>query len=281
MPLKRKTEYKSIDKLDQKLIQKASAALLQYVRQKGYNPEKERIYLQINTFHPPENESLRRPDKIFLPNRVLHAEDACLFVKGSQQQLQDEVQKQGLDEIITKVVSIARLKLKYKTVKEKCQLRDSHRFFLMDKRAAKDVTALMGTVLAQKKIKTFPISVDQKKDTIRHQVARCLHSTYFQLSAGTSHSILCGLASQSSEQLLQNIEAILRALLGKYIPRGWNAIDNIAIKTADSVSLPIWKSEQAAAEYKRSVVHIQDSRPPTKKELRAMQRGTQVPNKPL
>ncbi|WBW75463.1 U3 snoRNP-associated protein Cic1/Utp30 family [Schizosaccharomyces osmophilus] len=281
MPLKRKTDYKSIEKLDQKSVEKASAALLQYVKRKGYNPEKERIYLQINTFHPPENESLRRPSKIFLPNRVLHAEDACLFVKGSQQQLQDEVEKQGLDEIITKVISIARLKLKYKTVKEKCQLRDSHTFFFMDKRAAKDVTALMGMVLAQKKIKTFPISVDQKKDTIRHQVARCLHSTYFQLSAGTSHTILCGLASQSTDQLRQNIEAIFRSLLGNFIPRGWNAIDNVAVKTADSASLPIWHSDQAAAEYKRNAVHIQDSRPPTKKELRAMQKGIQVPNKPL
>ncbi|KAL2311906.1 U3 snoRNP-associated protein Cic1/Utp30 family protein [Schizosaccharomyces pombe] len=270
----KKKNLKSLDKIDIKLLEKTIRALLQHIRSSDKPIEKEKVYIQVNTFQPVEKESLRRPSKVFLPHRIMHVTDACLIVKDSQQTYQDLVEQQGLDEVITKVLSIPRLKLKYKTIREKCELRDSHNLFLVDDRVLKYIPLLMGKVFEQKKIKPFPISVLQKKETLRNQVARCLHSTYLKLSAGTSHTILCGLATQTNEQLLENITTVLKCLLTNFIPKGWSAIDNVAIKTADSASLPIWTSDTNLAAHKRHIVHIQGARPLKKSELRAQKRGS-------
>ncbi|EEB06701.1 U3 snoRNP-associated protein Cic1/Utp30 family protein [Schizosaccharomyces japonicus yFS275] len=268
---KKKKNSKSLDKVDFHQVESALKALSENCKRSNVDASKSKLWIQINTFQPVSNAKLKVPSKIFLPHRIVPLDNVCLIVKENQQKIQDQVEKEKLDEIVTTVLSIPRIKRRYKTIKEKCELRNEHKYFFADQRVIKDATVLLGKVLEQKKLKFLPISL--KKDTIRHQIAKCFHSTHFKLSEGTSHIVACGLASQPTEHVLENVLAIMDVVLKKYIAKGWYAIDNITLKTSDSIAIPIWQAETDVAKRRRNVVHIQNAAPLTKKQKLALKQG--------
>ena len=54
-------------------------------------------------------------------------------------------------------------------------------------------------------------------------------------------AIKVGHAGQTQEDIIENVVAIV-SYIAKIVPRGWNNIQTIHLKTAESVALPLYNS---------------------------------------
>lgn len=83
---------------------------------------------------------------------------------------------------------------------------------------------------------------------LKSELKKALDSTYVHLSAAASTSIRVGLSSFTPEQLVENIDATVNALVEKKIPAGWRGVRSFHIKSPNSAALPIWMTQELYAD---------------------------------
>jgi ribosome biogenesis protein UTP30 len=165
---------------------------------------------------------------------------------------------------IGRVVGIEKLKKKYKTYETKRQLLAEYDIFLADDRIIPDVPHVLGKVFNSSKSKRpIPISltmqlpkdkdgkrarVVRKPQDVAKQVQTALTSTYVHLSPSATTSIRVGRLSQDPKQISENIEAVVTALVEKFVTRGWRNIRAIHVKGPTTVALPIWLADELWAD---------------------------------
>lgn len=152
-------------------------------------------------------------------------------------------------------------------------MRDSHDVFLADDRILTLLSKSMGKTFYSSASKR-PISVrlqatrskeekqkaalpstkrekavDDPKSVISPQAAakeieNALSMTTVNLSPSVTTSIRVGLSSHSSEQLVDNIKAVVSDMAERYVPRNWKGIQSIHIKGPNTMALPIWLADE-------------------------------------
>lgn len=249
-------------KLDSDQVLKASKALLKHVH--TAQPKSEKSNLLASDVDAPENDTaiwLSLTTKKFIvdkkrlkPARIPLAhpftpEDAtvCLFVKDPQRTYKDMVEAAGLSSVVTRVVGVSKLKEKHKSYESKRALRDAHDIFMADERVVSLLPSLLGKIFYKAKKSPVPVSVPfkaEKAANLKIEIQKALGCTSLNLSPGTCTLVRVGLAGQTAEQIAANIEMVANRVIDQYVPQKWKGVRSLHIKTANSVALPIWQTEE-------------------------------------
>lgn len=248
--------------IDQGQTLKAVRALLQYVeRQSEKEKEKAKakgpsllaeasadisIYLVFTTVKYISEHRRLKPARIALKHAI-HAKDSavCLIAKDPQRQYKELVKAASIEDRVSKVVGVTKLKGKYKTFEARRKLRDGYDVFLADSRVSPLLPNLLGKTFISRKKLPLPIDFTEKSTPahLKKEVEQALNSTLVHLAPGTCTSIKIGLSSFSAEELDENIQVVVDKMTKAYIPNGFEGLKGIHIKTPLSTSLPIWLSD--------------------------------------
>lgn len=220
-----------------------------------------------------------KPNKIHLPHS-LNARPSlsvCLITPDPQRSFKDLIAHAScpreLAKCITRVIGIGKLEKKYKSFEAKRQIRDSHDVFLADDRILTYLSKSLGkTFYSSASKRPIPVrlqatrskeekqkpalpstksprSDEDPKSIVSPQAAakeieQALSMTTVYLSPSVTTSIRVGLSSHTSEQLADNIEAVVLDVADKYVPRKWRGIQSIHIKGPNTMALPIWLADE-------------------------------------
>lgn len=186
-----------------------------------------------------------KPVKIALPKPWKNAEDelvnVCLITKDPHQQYKEVISGLGIKSI-TKVIGVSKLRTDYKPFEVRRQLCNSFDVFLADERVLPLLPKLLGKTFFDKK--KLPIAVDltRKPDALKIELVEAIEATALTLSSGPCTSVKVGISTQSQSDLKDNVSSVITKVVST-IPGGWKAIRTIHLKSATSLSLPLYAPE--------------------------------------
>ena len=220
-----------------------------------------------------------KPNKILLPHSLNTAPTStiCLITPNPQKAFKDVVAHSSfpaeLSSHIIRVIDIQKLEKKHRSFESKRQLRDSYDLFLADDRIVVYLPKILGKTfftstlkrpipvclqpskISKKKRNASLQSIKTKKNEsdsrsiinpskFAQEIERTLQTTTLNLSPSATTTVRVGVASFTPTQLAENIEAVVEAMVEKFIPKKWQGLKAIHIKGPNSIALPIWLAEE-------------------------------------
>lgn len=264
----------SIEQIDSAQVSKACKALLKHVKSQPTNDnnlldsDEQNVWLQVNTRKMSE---LKKFKPIRLPLKhslVDKSVPICLISKDPQKTYKELLISKECSEMIDKVVGVEKFRGKYKPYEARRELAREYSIFLADERVTPLLPSLLGKIFL--KNKRVPIPIDMTKGNLKAEIRRALDSTYMQTNAGLCTSIKVGKTNMTSEQVAENILTALPAIIDR-IPKKWDNIQSIHLKTSTSVALPIWNrtlDPDADAGFDEEYEQEQDEKRETTKRAR-------------
>ncbi|KAJ1956732.1 proteasome-interacting protein cic1 [Dipsacomyces acuminosporus] len=232
--------------LNSDLVLKASNALLNHVKNKqeeeaGSNlfaEEKQAVQLIVGV-KKFAGKARHKPYRIPL-SAPLYDESAevCLFTKIGDKAHREKLMSLGIPQL-KEVISIYQLKHDYKSYEVRRQLLGSYDLFLADDRIIRSLPEALGVKFFAKK--KLPSPVDIAAGNIKKEITKAISCTYFTPTKGTCAAIKIGTTEMTPKQLAENIETAVSAIVER-IPKKWENVQSLSIKTGDSLSLPIYNS---------------------------------------
>jgi len=180
----------------------------------------------------------KKPRKIPLPYS-LHSDnvEVCLFTK--EDSLKTKQMLKTKDVTVKKVISLAKLRKNYKSFESKRQLCTLYDVFICDDAIYHLLPKLLGKAFFSKK--RFPIPVNLKKTNLKKEIDKVLQCSLMSLGQGPCSAIKVAHTGQTTEQAVENVVSAVSEI-ARIVPRGWNNIQSLNLKTTDSISLPIYTS---------------------------------------
>ena len=201
----------------------------------------------------------------------------CLITPDPQRRFKDIIKDPSfpadLSKRMDRIIDIVKLKAKYHTAESQRALRDSHDVFLADDRIVTFLPKILGKTfygsgtkrpvpirLEATKQKTekanaaLPSTKKKKEKTdvksvvppanAAKEIEKALSTTQVYLHPSVTTSIRVGLSSHTSQQLAENINAVVGAMTESHIPRQWRGVQSIHIKGPNTTALPIWLASE-------------------------------------
>lgn len=207
------------------------------------------ILVSLKSSHPTHRKD--KPICVPLPHPLYTDEgvEVCLFVKDDKSGAGHKAAKKKLDKLadkagISKVVGTSKLRTKYESFEAKRNLCRQFDIFLADERILPSLPKLIGKSFFKKKKQ--PIPIDLTVADWRSQIDRAKECTTMFLSGGSCLSIKVGRSSQEAKEVLANVEAVLAVVADK-VPKKWDNVQAVYLKSSDSVALPVYQSLPPAA----------------------------------
>ncbi|PIA19632.1 ribosomal protein L1 [Coemansia reversa NRRL 1564] len=236
--------------LNHDLVVKASTSLLKYAKKQQESEEstnlladeEEAVHLIVSV-RKLSTKMRHKPYRIPL-HAPLYDESSsvCLITKNN-----DEAHVERLNNLkipqIKEIVTMLQLRTDYKAYEARRLLISTHDLFLTDDRVVNSLPEALGVKFF--KSKKLPAPVNLKASNLKEEMSRALSCTYFRPTKGTCNAIKIGMTSMSASDLAKNIE-VATELVAKCIPKGWDNIQSIGIKTGTSLTLPIYSSLPSA-----------------------------------
>jgi len=252
--------------LDSVLVTKAVNALLKY-NEKRTNGSSEKLSLlgddrpiqvQLTLLRAP-GKGKPKPTQLIIPHPFYKLNDnnddesddveepeICLIVKDESKPWCLEMIEKFPEQMrcVKKVLTLDSLRKKHQSFEQKRQLISKYNMFMADDRILPMMSKALGNTFI--KAKKLPIPVDLRRGTaVPFAIQKALRATYMTVNTGTCISIRAGHTGMEAEKLAANIVAIAKFAPAK-IPHSWANIQMISIKTADSVSLPVYNKTPEA-----------------------------------
>ena len=233
--------------LNTKLVERAVDALLNHVERNKKLGGKEQllddadpINVLIGMKSIPSTNGRTKPHLITLKHPLMDPDetDVCLIVKDPQREFKDKIEAKGI-KAVKKVIGVSKLRSKFKQYEAKRQLCASYDLFLADDRVLPMLPHLIGKVFFEKKKQPLPVKLT--RDNWDSQFQKIFNATPFYLSEGMCSTVKAGHTGMSRQHLVENIVSALD-LVAELLPRKWQGIQAIHIKTHDSIALPIYHS---------------------------------------
>jgi len=206
--------------------------------------EDELFYLTIALKATPQLPRKDKPIHIGIPHPLYTAEGAevCLFVKDHKGEGHKQA-KARLEQLlksghIAKIVGLSKLRTKYESHEAKRKLCNSYDIFLADDRVIPVLPKLLGKSFFKKKKQ--PVPVHLKAKDFPAAVKKAVEATYMTAPAGTCITVRVARSSFTQQQIADNIAAALPAIVA-HIPKKWNNVAAVYLKTGGSASLPIYQ----------------------------------------
>ena len=233
--------------LDTKQVERAVDALLNHVQRSKKSGGKEQllddsdpISVLIGMKSIPATNGRTKPYLITLKHPLMDPEESevCLIVKDPQREFKDKVEAKGL-KMVKKVIGVSKLRAKFKQYEAKRQLCASYDLFLADDRVLPMLPHLIGKVFFEKKKQ--PLAVKLTQDNWADQFRKIFNATPFYLAEGLCSTIKAGHTGMDRNHIVNNIVSALDKV-SELLPKKWQGIQAIHIKTHDSIALPIFHS---------------------------------------
>lgn len=246
--------------LDSALVSKAVKAVLKYHENitEGSSDKltllgnDRPIQLQFTLLRAP-GRSKPKPAQILIPHSFYKLADGnddsdgdveepeiCLIVKESSKAWCQEMIEKFPDHMgcVKKVLGLDSLRKKHGSYEQKRQLLSKYNMFLADDRILPMMSKALGNAFIKAKKLPVPINLTREA-ALPFAIQKALNATYMTINTGTCISIRAGHTGMEPKKLTENIIAIANIAVSK-IPRSWANIQMIGVKTADSISLPVY-----------------------------------------
>ncbi|KAJ1733615.1 proteasome-interacting protein cic1 [Coemansia biformis] len=162
----------------------------------------------------------------------------CLFTKNNDEAHIEKLQNLKIPQIKA-IVSMAQLKTEYKAYEARRLLLSTHDLFLTDDRVIAALPEALGVKFF--KAKKLPAPVNLKATNLKNEMEKALSCTYFRQNKGTCNALKVGMTSMSASDLADNIVSAAD-MVAKCIPKGWDNIQSVGIKTGTSLTLPVYNA---------------------------------------
>ena len=241
--------------------------------------EEEAIWLIISTKKNIVTHKRLKPTKVLIPHslNISPTLSICLLVPDPQKAFKDVVgnlknTSQRLGNI-DRIIDIKKLEKKYHSFESKRQLKNSHDLFFADDRIITYLPKIMGkTFFSSTTKRPVPVRLQPRKSKEEkgnsflpiakskknqaesvsmidsagfvQEIERTLRTTMVNLSPSPTTAVRVGLASFTPNQLAENIEAVIEAMVEKMIPKKWKGLKSIHLKGPNSMALPLWLAEE-------------------------------------
>ncbi|KAL4803208.1 electron transfer flavoprotein alpha-subunit [Aspergillus unguis] len=273
----------------------------------------EAVWLVLTTKKHVVDKNRLKPGKISIPHS-LNASPAlsiCLIVADPQRAVKNIVADpsfpQHLASRIDKVIGYSKLKDRYKSFETRRQLLSEHDVFLADDRIVMRLVNTLGKVFYKSSKRPIPVQLAQiekvdgkrvKKEKpvanaakkpedenkisafassaiVAKEIEKALNSAPVHLAPATTAAVRVGSSNFTSEQLAENVEAVVKGLTDKYVTKGWRNIKALHVKGANTMALPIWLASELWVEETDVVEAVEDEEADGKNKKRKQIEGEQ------
>lgn len=248
-----------MSKLNDELVAKAVAALLQFEKKKSDGSKSliddyaKPIQVQIQLLKEISKPVLK-PVRVKIPHSIFNAAEPddhtiCLFCKSEDKESIEKMMKNDPDHIpgLKEVISLDDVKKLYADLKNLKKLASSYTHFVCDPAVMSHLYNKLGKTFGARN--NFPVPADYKDTSkLASAINKAIHgSTYMHLS-GKNVTIKFGLSNMRKEEVAENVVQGMDFAVQK-LQNGWKDIHSLGLKTPDSVSLPVYskfRNEQLA-----------------------------------
>ncbi|XP_074866801.1 ribosomal L1 domain-containing protein 1 isoform X2 [Carettochelys insculpta] len=240
----------SENKLDRAQVKKAVQSLLAYTKARNKADElllneNENVYLMVTVWKIPPHEQVI---KIPLPYGIRsETSEVCLFTKDepelSAEQTENLYKKLLIQNGITsisQIISYKTLKSEYKPFEAKRRLLNRFDLFLADDRIRRLLPSHIGKHFYRSK--KAPLSVNLKAKNLAKELNKHIQGTILPVTnKGCCYTARVGHTGMKADELLENVTVAVDVISNK-LPKNWQNIKVLHLKTLKSVALPIFNS---------------------------------------
>ncbi|OCK83520.1 ribosomal protein L1 [Lepidopterella palustris CBS 459.81] len=215
-----------------------------------------------------------KPSKIALPHSISSpATRICLITADPQRPYKDLIADPSfptsISSRIARVIGISKLKLKYKSYESRRQLFAEYDVFLADDRIVTSMPLILGKIFYKTTAKRpVPVNLtagvkswkdgegNKVKSTrenekavgtpaaVAREIETALSAALVHLSPSVSTAVRVAKGNMAPEAIAENVEAVVKTLTEKFVPKGWRGVRSFHIKTPTSTALPIWLADE-------------------------------------
>ena len=239
-------------------------------------PDDEALWLILTTKKHVVDKKRLSPGKIAVPHPFNNPSSTiCLISADPQRATKDTIADPSfpseLGSRITRVIGYSKLLAKYKSFESRRQLLSEHDVFLADDRIITRLPQALGKIFYKGSKKPIPISIAkiEKKDgkkvkkpagqkkskddpsgpvaspqVVAKEVERALNSALIALAPAGTAAVKIGRSGFLPQQVAENVEAVVKGLVDRWVTKGWRNIKALHIKGATTMALPIWLADE-------------------------------------
>ncbi|KAG7395660.1 Ribosomal L1 domain-containing protein 1 [Phytophthora boehmeriae] len=181
-----------------------------------------------------------KPIPIDLPHAI-HDETAeiCLFVKDDDKKRIKEALEKDPVPGLAKVMTVKKLRKNFSRFEDKRALAGAYDMFLADDRIVTYLKAPLGNTFFVKKKQ--PIAVRVSRNSVSASLKRATNRTAFHVNAGVCNNVKVARLDMTPQEIVDNIMVGMNRCAA-VVPKGWNGVQSISVKTDDSLALPIYNA---------------------------------------
>lgn len=163
-----------------------------------------------------------------------------------------------------------KIRAKHSQYEAQRKLKAEHDIFLADDRIVIALPKLLGKTFYKGTKRPIPISIsapvpksegkrierakrEGKQDAagakeIAREVEKALGATVVYLSPSTCTAVKVGYSGWDAAKVAENVEAVTKVLVEKYVPKGWRGVKALHVKGERTAALPIWLADELWSE---------------------------------
>lgn len=231
------------------------------------------IWLTLTTKRHIADKARLQPGKIVLPHPLNTDEQStiCLITADPQRAYKEIVTSDefpaALGKRITRVIDLGKLKAKYGQYEAQRKLFSEHDIFLGDDRVINRLPKVLGkTFYKTTQKRPIPVSlqakvskVDGKRTKrvktegtvnagtpaeIAKEIEKASGAALVSLAPTTNTAIRIGYSGWKPEQIAENVDVVVKAMVDKWVPQKWRNMKSVYIKGPETTALPIWLTDE-------------------------------------
>jgi len=238
---------------------------------------KDPVWLVLTTKKHVVDKNRLKPGKISIPHSLNTSPSLsiCLITADPQRAVKDIVADpsfpSSLSSRINKIIGFSKLKARYQSFESRRQLLAEHDVFLADDRIILRLISTLGKIFYKSSKRPIPVRIEQiekvdgkraKKDTkkkppkdertasfasplvVAKEIEKTLSCAAVQLAPAATTAVRVGNTNFTPQQLVENVEAVVKGLTDKFITKGWRNVKAIHIKGPNTMAMPIWLASE-------------------------------------
>jgi ribosome biogenesis protein UTP30 len=252
-------------------------------------PAEAPIWLTLTTKRHIADKARLKPGKIALPHPLNTDESAsiCLITAEPQRAYKDIVASDdfpaALGKRITRVIDFGKLKAKFGQYEAQRKLFSEHDIFLGDDRIINRLPKVLGkTFYKTTQKRPVPVSLQAKAPKqdgkrqkrqktegqvnagtpadIAKEVEKAIGAALVSLAPTTNTAIRIGYSTWTAQQIADNVDAVVTAMVDKWVKGKWQNMKSVYIKSQESAALPIWLTDELWVDDKDVVAEDEETK---------------------
>ncbi|KAI8976042.1 ribosomal protein L1/ribosomal biogenesis protein [Pilobolus umbonatus] len=224
-------------KIDEEKALKAFRALYKHEAKHGEGEEV--VWLMVTTYR--KNLLVKNNINRIVLKHGCHTPGVhrCLFIRAKQDEYK-KILKEKKIKGIHKVIDVKHFKKLYRSPEAQLKLMEEFDMFMADRYTRTKLSKIFSKEMHKKRRE--PIPIDLRKTDLQKEVLRAAKSTYMNFQSGSCYAVRIATTGQSEQIAFENFMGAYKKI-AMATPGKERAIRSLQIKTANSVSLPVYDAD--------------------------------------